>query len=140
MKQALVLLALVAGVFALIDRTLGHHAALSIAFGSIAVMALMIALTFLWLWRARATPLALGMSFSWAGAASVIGWWWLFHVLHQPAAMADSLLLHVFLALYFVGAILHFGVMRRSMGISAAAVFVPELAGVALAAWISLGG
>lgn len=140
MKQALALLVSVAAAFVGIDRAVGHHAALSIAFGSISVMAVMIAFTFLWLWKVRATPLALGMSFSWAGAACVIGWWWVFHILHQPAAMADSIVLNFFLALYFVGAMLHFAVMRRSMGVSGTAFFAPVALGIALAAFVSLGG
>ena len=74
----------------------------------------MISLTFLWLWARKETPLALGMSFSWAGAASVMGWWWVFNVLSRPVAMAESELLFLFLAVYFVGAVLHFAAIMRS--------------------------
>ena len=140
MKQALALLPLIAIAFVGIDRTLGFHVAYSIAFGTISIMALMISLTFFWLWRRRETPLALGMSFSWAGAASVLGWWWLFHVLHEPDIMRDSAYLFVFLALYFVGAVLHFTVMQRSMGVSTVIFALPTFVAIALAALLSLAG
>lgn len=134
MRQAFVLLGVVAGVFAVIDAVFGHHIAIVVAFGSISVMALMIAVTFFWLWRRRETPLALGMSFSWAGAASVLGWWWLFHVLDQPDSMRNGSIIFLFLALYFVGAIQHFRVMQRSMNLGAHALLFP----VALAISISI--
>lgn len=139
MRQALSLLAIIAGVFALIDQVFGHHVAFSIAFGSIAVMAFMIALTFFWLWRRQETPLALGMSFSWAGAASVLGWWWLFHILHQPEAMRNSSMMFAFLALYFVGAVQHFTVMQRSMNVHMRLFTMPVLIAIAVAALIALG-
>lgn len=115
MRQALVLFGLVVLVFAGIDLILGHAVFHTIAFGSISVMAAMISATFLWLWVRRETPLALGMSFSWAGTASVLGWWWVHESTGSPnVAIANALLL-VFAALHFVGAILHFAVIQRTI-------------------------
>ena len=139
MKQALLLLLLIAAVFVIIDLSYGHQIAFSVAFGSISVMALMISVTFLWLWRRRETPLALGMSFSWAGAASVLGWWWLFHVLEQPQAMQTSSAMLVFLSLYFVGAVQHFIVMQRSLNGSVLIMAMPVLLAIGLAGIIALG-
>ncbi|MBT8474962.1 MAG: hypothetical protein HKO95_03255 [Rhodobacteraceae bacterium] len=139
MKQAVFLLILIAGTFVALDLTLGYQLAYSIAFGTISVMAMMISLTFFWLWMRRETPLALGMSFSWAGAASVLGWWWLFHVLHQPVIMRESAYLFAFLALYVVGAVLHFTVMHRSMGVSLALFAMPILGAIGIAAFVATG-
>ncbi|MBT8456867.1 MAG: hypothetical protein KJO15_12275 [Alphaproteobacteria bacterium] len=139
MKQAVFLLVLIAGTFVALDLTLGYQLAYSIAFGTISVMAMMISLTFFWLWMRRETPLALGMSFSWAGAASVLGWWWLFHVLHQPVIMREGAYLFAFLALYVVGAVLHFTVMHRSMGVSLALFAMPILGAIGIAAFVATG-
>lgn len=118
MRQALVLFGFVILAFVGIDLILGHAVFHAIAFGSISVMAAMISLTFLWLWARRETPLALGMSFSWAGTASVLGWWWVHESTGSPdVAIANALLL-VFAALHFVGAILHFSVIQRTMSLS----------------------
>jgi hypothetical protein len=136
MKQALFLFAIIASAFVVADITLGYEAAYSIGYGAISVMAVMISLTFLWLWRERATPLALGMSFSWAGAASVMGWWWIYNVLSAPNAMFQSWVLFVFLSLYFVGAILHFATMQRSMGLGTGAFVLPIGAAILLSGLI----
>jgi hypothetical protein len=77
MKQALGLLALIlAGLEA--GRVMaGQDAVLAVVSGALALMALMIAATFLWLWFERTTPLALGMAHSWLGAGLIAGlWWW----------------------------------------------------------------
>ena len=83
---------------------------------SVVAMALSMSGTFFWLWRAQATPLALGMGFSWAGTAGVLGWWWLFRLLDRPEAMREHAGLFVFVAAYFVGALLHFRVVGASLG------------------------
>ncbi len=133
MKQALLLLAVFAMVFAASDAVFGYHVTFAVGYGALALMALMISLTFLWLWLERATPLALGMSFSWAGAACVTGYWWLFRAVGQPETLRENGLLFLFLSLYFVGAILHFGVMQRSMGLKTGVFAVPVVVAFVIA-------
>ncbi len=116
MTRPLILLALASLVFLASNEAFGYGAAYRIAYGAFTLMAAMISLIFLWLWARRATPLAIGMSFGWAGAASVMGWWWTFNVLQGPEWMVDNPLLLVFLSVYFVGATLHFQVISRSFG------------------------
>ncbi len=125
MKQALLLFGVFAAVFAASNAIFGYHVTFAVGYGALALMAVMISLTFLWLWVERATPLALGMSFSWAGAACVTGWWWLYRAIGEPESLRENGFLFVFLSLYFVGAILHFGVMQRSMGLKTGVFAVP---------------
>ncbi|MEM9969991.1 MAG: hypothetical protein AAF762_02675 [Pseudomonadota bacterium] len=114
MTRVLILLFIVAGLFSASLAQFGYWPVYQVGYGAFSLMAAMISLTFLWLWARKETPLALGMSFSWAGAASVMGWWWMFNVLSQPAAMAEHQVLFLFLSLYFVGAILHFAAIMRT--------------------------
>lgn len=95
----------------------GWEVTYSVAYGAFALMAAMVSLTFLWLWSRRATPLAGGMVLSWAGAASVVGWWWTYAYMNQPEAMTENAALFLCLALYFVGAVMHFAVIGRSLGL-----------------------
>ncbi|MEL6517961.1 MAG: hypothetical protein AAFQ39_09605 [Pseudomonadota bacterium] len=138
MKRACALFAVITAAFLLVHSALGFQMAYSIAYGMISVMALMISFTFLWLWRRRETPLALGMAFSWAGAASVLGWWWLYDVLERPEIMRSNAILFGFLALYFTGAVLHFVVMQRSMGVPATRFAWPVLFAMCLATILTL--
>ncbi len=117
MKHALLFFFVVVSGLFWADRVLGYQAAYEIGYGALSFMAILIAMTFTWLWHARATPLALGMAFSWFGAASVMGWWWLYNVLDGPTVMVRNEMLFVFLSLYFVGAGLHFSVVQRSFGL-----------------------
>lgn len=133
MKQALALLFVIAAGFIWAEKSLGYRIVYEIGYGALTLMALMISGTFLWLWSERATPLALGMAYSWAGAAGVLGWWWFYHLLDAPNAMVDSEVLFLLLSLYFVGAILHFAVITRSLTFPAQSQVVP----VAIAAVIS---
>lgn len=117
MKQALQLLF---GVLALLlgaYGTLGFDLVYHLAYGVVAAMAAVISGTFLWLWWARATPLALGMAFSWGGATCVMGWWWAFALAGQPMTMLAHPVVFLFPAAYLVGAILHFQVIHRTLGI-----------------------
>lgn len=134
MKQALLLFALLIALFRGGYEIAGYRAVYLIGYGAVALMALMIAATFLWLWVVRATPLALGMAFSWAGAGLVLGWWWLFHVLEQPRWGLENPFLFNFLSLYVVGAVLHFSVIQRSFGQSGMAFLMPVLGAVGLSA------
>ena len=93
-------------------------------------MAAGISVTFFWLWARRTTPLALGMGFGWAGAASVMGWWWVYSLAGRPEAMIENPVLFFFLATYFVGSILHFQVIGRSFGTGRAFVWIPVLVAV----------
>jgi hypothetical protein len=117
MKQAFLLYVVVASGLFWADKVLGYQAAYEIGYGALSIMALMISMTFMWLWQVRATPLALGMAFGWLGAASVMGWWWIFNIFDQPAAMVDNGVLFLFLSAYFVGAGLHFSAVQRSFGL-----------------------
>lgn len=128
MKQAIGLLALVLAALGLIRAALGGEVALALATGAMALMALMIAGTFLWLWVVRATPLALGMAFSWLGWGLFAGWGWF-----NGTAHADGAALAV-LAFCFVGAVLHFSVIHRSFGRHGASFLWPVALAVALAA------
>ena len=125
MTQPLILLAGVCLVFLTLNVTVDYRTTYQIGYGAFTLMAAMISLTFLWLWMRRATPLAMGMFYGWAGAASVMGWWWVYHLLHQPSVMEDSPVLFALLSVYFVGAVLHFQVIGRSFGLSAHAVIWP---------------
>ena len=116
MIQAITMFLIIATGFLTGASVFGHEAVYRLAYGALTLMAAMISLTFLWLWARRATPLALGMSCSWAGAASVLGWWWVFRLLDQPRAMLENQALFLFLSLYFAGALLHFAVIQRSFG------------------------
>ncbi|MEL6169031.1 MAG: hypothetical protein AAFR35_10090 [Pseudomonadota bacterium] len=138
MKEALALLFMIVAVLLLSNGLQGYDRTYDIAYGALTVMAAMISGTFLWLWSTRATPLALGMACSWAGAASVMGWWWTYSVAGAPAAMKDAALLFVFLALYFVGAILHFLVIQRSMGLGSRAFLWPVCAALVIATAVSM--
>ncbi|MEL6644605.1 MAG: hypothetical protein AAFQ79_11775 [Pseudomonadota bacterium] len=139
MKRAVALFASITAAFLVIDAAFGFQMAYSVAYGAISMMAAMIAATFLWLWMRQETPLALGMAFSWAGAASVLGWWWLYDVLERPQIMRTSAVLFVFLALYFTGAVLHFIVMKRSMGLPYVVFVWPVCLAVSLAVVLTLG-
>jgi len=140
MKQALYLVGFVAAGFTGLDIAFGYEAAYAISYGAIALMAVAISLTFLWLYVQRTTPLALGMSFSWAGAASVMGWWWLYNAFDRPGAMDESGVLFLFVALYFVGAIMHFAVILKSLDLPRPLFVLPILASLLLSAAIHLAG
>ncbi|MEO1239958.1 MAG: hypothetical protein AAFW64_10015 [Pseudomonadota bacterium] len=138
MKQAFTLFLLVCGGLVAVDLMFGFGAAYAISYGAISLMGLMISGTFLWLWYERATPLALGMSFSWAGASTVMGWWWLYNVFGQPASMHDNAALLGFVSLYCVGAILHFGVIQSSLSLPRAAYMLPVVGSVVVSLIIHL--
>lgn len=136
MKQALSLLGVVAAALYAIHFGFGYGIAYSVSYGAVTIMAAGISATFCWLWIKRTTPLALGMSFSWAGAASVLGWWWLYAALDQPQAMQESATLFMFVALYFVGAILHFTVIQSSLRLPRLAFAFPVIGSLLLSALI----
>ncbi len=75
----------------------GYAATAEMLYGALTIMALMIAAIFLWLWGMRLSPLSLGMAFSWAGSATVIGWWCLSAQLGRPVWMDQSELFLVLL-------------------------------------------
>lgn len=117
MKQAIGNFIVVSSALIIANSTLGYEAAYAIGYGALSIMAVLISGTFLWLWQQKATPLALGMAFSWAGAASVMGWWWIYNLTDRPPVMQDNGTLFFFLSAYFVGAALHFSVVQRSIGL-----------------------
>ena len=127
MKQPICTLAILTILFFSMNAVLGYNRSYAILYGAFTLLAVMVSLTFFWLWLRRATPLALGMFIGWAGAAGVMGWWWSFNVFHQPSWMQDSPVLFVMLALYFVGAILHFQVIWHSFGIKRRTYLLPVL-------------
>lgn len=116
MKQALALVSLVFGALIVGWALAGNGAVLLVVYGALALMALMIAATFLWLYLERATPLALGMAYSWAGAGLFAGWWWIYNLAGQPAWAYQPVGAFLVLALTLVGAVLHFAVIHRSFG------------------------
>jgi len=138
MIQPVLLLVAVAATFLVAHASLGPEVVYRVGYGAFSLMAAMISLTFLWLWARRATPLALGMSLSWAGAASTVGWWWVYHIRSRPDAMVDSGVVFLFFSLYFSGAILHFAVIQRSAGWRRAAFALPVLGALAVATAVQL--
>ena len=134
MTNPIFLLATTSLFFLLCYVTFGYGAAYQIGYGAFTLMAAMISLTFLLLWAKRATPLAMGMAFGWAGASSVMGWWWLYNLLGEPSAMKSNPILLMFLSVYFSGAVMHFMVIERSFGSHGHVFVVP----VALAMLVSM--
>ncbi|MFV0358477.1 hypothetical protein [Tropicimonas sp.] len=114
----------------------GVHATAGIAYGALTIMALMISAIFLWLWAMRMSPLSLGMAFSWAGAALVMGWWWLHSLLGAPLWMQRSELPLVLLTLFLTGAILHFQVIETSFGFRRGGFLLPVAGAVVAAAFV----
>lgn len=134
MTDAIRLLGLATAGMLLLYAGVGYEAAYEISYGAFTLMAAMVSLTFLWLWMQRATPLAMGMAFGWAGAASVMGWWWVFNLLDGPAPMRDSAALFICLSVYFVGAVMHFAVIGRSLGLAKGLWTVPVVLAVVASA------
>jgi hypothetical protein len=139
MRQAVLMFLTVAAALQVGHRAMTNPAMQDLAQGATALMALVIAGTFLWLWVRRATPLALGMALSWAGAGLMLGWWWAYGVLGRPQAMALSPVMLNFLALYVVGAMLHFMVIARSFDLPERGMILPMVLSVALA-WAASAG
>ncbi|MEM0946561.1 MAG: hypothetical protein AAGK37_04080 [Pseudomonadota bacterium] len=125
MKHAIVLFAVTAAVLMVVHAAFGYAAAYTLAYGTVVAMAASISATFFWLWYQRQTPLALGMGFSWLGTTGVLGWWWLYQILERPVAMAENSGLFVFVSAYFVGAVLHFRVVGRSLGWGSLVLLLP---------------
>ncbi|MBT8416593.1 MAG: hypothetical protein KJO42_04065 [Silicimonas sp.] len=138
MTDAVRLLALAVGAMVVIYAGLGYEATYAITYGAFALMAAMVSLTFMWLWRVRATPLAGGMAFSWAGASSVIGWWWAYSYLNHPALMFENAAFFVCLAIYFVGALMHFAVIGRSLGVRRPLWTAPVAGALAISTFLYL--
>lgn len=138
MKQALSIYLVALAGLNLCFILMGYGAAYALAYGTLVTMAVLIAATFLWLFTMQTTPLALGMAFSWSGAATVMGWWWIYGVLGQPRWMADSELLFVFVSIYLTGAVLHFDVIQRSMALPRWMSWAPLIGCTVLAAGIML--
>lgn len=132
MKQAVILLMLVIGALEAGKLIAGQSAVVQIVSGSMAVMAVMIAGTFLWLWTERATPLALGMAFSWLGAGLFAGGWWLVDLRLTPSWGDGGHAALVVLGLCLVGAVLHFAVIQRSYGREGVAFLWPILLALVL--------
>ena len=137
MRYAILLLGMTASLFVGTSVAFGYDRAYVVAFGVVVALALSISGTFFWLWLSRATPLALGMGFSWLGTTGVLGWWWVFQLLHNPPVMRDNAGLFIFVAAYFVGAILHFQVIRRSLGLRSYVLLLP-LGGAVVAALLTV--
>lgn len=136
MKQAVLLIAASSALLLAFGLGFGWHATFRIAHGAITIMSALIAGTFLWLWRENATPLALGMGLSWAGTASVMGWWWRFDLLGRPDGIAESEILIALLALQLAGAVLHFDVIQSSMGLGRRFAILPVAAAILASALV----
>jgi hypothetical protein len=118
MIRPILLLCAIAGLFLATHVVFGFATAYLVGYGAFALMAAVISATYFWLWSRRATPLALGMAFGWAGAASLIGWRWVFELTDRSDWMTENPLLFLCLSLYFVGALLHLQVIGRSFELS----------------------
>jgi hypothetical protein len=140
MMDAIKVLGLAGSGMLLLYAGLGYEAAYEISYGAFTLMAAMVSLTFLWLWMERATPLAIGMAFGWAGAASVMGWWWVYHILDNPAQMRQNAALFLCLSVYFVGAILHFAVIGRSLGLARGLWLAPVALAIAVSVVLHVTG
>ncbi|MAM61214.1 hypothetical protein [Maritimibacter sp. UBA3975] len=116
MKQAIILILLTVLALEAGFLLLGFDPVAEIVYGVIALMAAMIAATFLWLWLERTTPLAIGMVVSWFGLACLAAWWWLYNLLGAPVWAQTHPAIFSVLALPIVGSILHFAVIQRSFG------------------------
>jgi hypothetical protein len=127
MKTALGLLVATTLVLVGLRLNMGYQTVYEIAYGAVVGLAASISATFFWLWHTRQTPLALGMGCSWAGTSGVMGWWWLFNRLERPGFMSENEILFFFVACYFVGGILHFQVILRSLGAKAWALLLPMI-------------
>lgn len=134
MKDALGILGVAVSAMLLLYAAVGYKAAYEISYGAFTLMAAMVSLTFLWLWMQRSTPLAIGMAFGWAGAASVMGWWWIFNLLDRPGQMLENATLFICLSVYFVGAVMHFAVIGRSLGLPRGLWALPVAGAIALSA------
>ena len=134
MTKSILILGAVIALFLLGNRMFGYTTVYLIAYGAFSLMAAFISVTFFWLWRRRATPLALGMAFSWAGAAMVMGWWWLLNLTELPDWMMRNPVLLDFLSIYFVGVVLHFEVIGRSFGLSRKFAFYPVAVAILISA------
>ena len=127
MKTAVGLFVATSAALVVLRMNLDYALVYQIAYGAVVGLAASISATFFWLWYSRQTPLALGMGCSWAGTSGVLGWWWLYNRLERPVFMADNDLLFLFVACYFVGGILHFQVIARSLGKKAFALLLPMI-------------
>lgn len=138
MTKPIVLLISIAAAFAGAETLLGYSLVYRVGYGAFAILAVVISATFFWLWAKRSTPLALGMAFGWAGAASVIAWWWLRNLLDRPEWMQESSVLFIFLSVYLVGAIMHLDVIGRSFSLSRIATYAPVVGAFLLSLVIAL--
>ncbi|OWU72035.1 hypothetical protein ATO2_01740 [Roseovarius sp. 22II1-1F6A] len=134
MRQALMIYAVGMAGFQMVYLGLGFEPARNLGLGLVVLLAVLISGVFGWLWLMRTTPLALGLAFSWAGAACLLGWWWLREVLGTPGWMAGNAVVFAFLTTYLTGAVLHLVVVQQSFALRRVAAWAP----VALAAVISL--
>lgn len=132
MKQAISLFVLVVVILEFGSIFAGEEAVFLIAYGAIALMAFMIAGTFLWLWFECATPLALGMVYSWSGGGLFAAWWWFFNLSGQPDWAYHDEGVFVVLGFYIVGAVLHFSVIHRSFGLHGVSFLWPVVGSLGL--------
>jgi hypothetical protein len=113
-------------------RSIGYEAMILVGYGAVAVMALLISLTFLWLWHLRATPLALGMSLSWAGSGLTIGLWWILEISQNYWWSGQAIMVFLALSLLMSGAILHFAVIQGSFGLHGLSFVWPAVGALGL--------
>ncbi|MBV7409568.1 hypothetical protein [Maritimibacter sp. DP1N21-5] len=116
MKQAILLTLATVAVLEAGFVLAGYVTVATIAFGAVAIMAVLIALTFFWLWAVHATPLALGMVLSWLGVGGLAAWRWAFNVFDAPGWTTANPVILALLALTMSGSLLHFAVIQRSFG------------------------
>lgn len=125
-----------------LDQVFTYEAAYDVGYGAVALLALLISVTFSWLWRVRATPLAAGMALSWLGCAGVIGYWWIFSQMQRgPQEGFERELLLMFVALYLGGGIMHLRVISGAhwAGLRAFWAAVTAIGVIAFAAAFTVG-
>ncbi len=132
MKQAIWLTILTAIGLETAFGVYGFEVVADIVYGAIAIMAFLVACTFLWLWFERTTPLAIGMVISWLGISWMAGWWWVYNLLGAPTWADEHPAVFGILALPLVGAVLHFAVIQRSFGYHGVHFLWPVLGAVGL--------
>lgn len=132
MKQAMALTVILVALVEAGRGVFGEAEVLLAVNGAMALMAAMIASTFLWLWFQRTTPLALGMVFAWSGAAVFVGWWWIYTLSGHADWAWIPRGAHAVQALFLVGALLHFAVIHRSFGYHGPAFLWPVALSLAL--------
>ena len=122
---AFVLLSALLGFF-------GNGPVYLIAYGTVCIWAAHISLTFAYAYFKNRDNLALAMAVSWAGTATVQGWWWVFNLFGNPGWMIGHWGLYVGIALYMAGQYHHFRTFRMTLNLPRGADWAALVSGFAI--------